>query len=710
MEILNMPKKPIYILGTGLSHDGSSCLLKDGKVCVAIEKERITRQKHDGGNDNAAIEYCLRAEGITIDDVSLIVQNATLGNFKYGSDYYDGERLFSEKGSIPIVTISHHLAHAYSCIGTSGFDNCNILIVDGMGNPYDECMDLQDAFIPDREVIEKTGLAHLFWEKDSYYAYDGKACTGLYKDFSDAAYYRRNYPMYPDGSRHSIGNVYNAASNYCFGNMMDVGKLMGLGPYGRPGIYYDEIYELKDGRVFVNYDWMGKFKRPARSYAEFRENFQYYADIAYWVQRETERALIYLVNARYEYNGHENLCYAGGVALNAVANARIIRETPIKNLYMQPAAGDNGIALGCAYYGWLEVMKEERQEHDGSTCFGISYPLEEVQEALDNYLPKHDPGLRKDILDQFFKLLPSYTRQANVAVSFNVSDYGFRQVVVSENEVAVLEKADSLSHTSVTVSEKDLYLGVLRPYLFQDDDFQYRFTVNNEEALEQFMMSVDWAGLSEALQQGLQSYRVSFVQDEDYLRTAARLIAEGNVLGWFQQGCEFGPRALGRRSILADPRDPAKRDFINARIKFREDFRPFAPSVPAEDVAEYFKYGYESPYMILVDQIRDEYRDKLKSIVHKDNSCRVQTVTPDWSPRYYGLLRAFKEETGVSVMLNTSFNKKGMPIVERPEEALDLFYETEMDYLVIENFIISKSKDKEATAGESIKELENQVQ
>ncbi|MGB3181578.1 MAG: carbamoyltransferase C-terminal domain-containing protein [Cyclobacteriaceae bacterium] len=702
-----MSKKPIYVIGTGLSHDGSSCLLKDGKVIVAIEKERITRQKHDGGNDNVAIEYCLKAEGITMDDVSLIVQNATLGNFKHGSGYYDGERLFSEEGDIPIVTISHHLAHAYSCIGTSGFNDCNILIVDGMGNPYDECMDLQDAFIPDQEMIEKTGLQHLFWEKDSYYQYDGHSCSNLYKDFSEAAYYRRNYPMYPDGSKHSIGNVYNAASNYCFGNMMDVGKLMGLGPYGKSGVYHDQIYDLKDGRIFVNYDWMGKFDRPARSYEEFRSHFQYYADIAYWVQRETERALIYLVNARYEHNGHKNLCYAGGVALNAVANARIIRETPIENLYTEPAAGDNGIALGCAYYGWLEVLKEQRQAHNGSTCFGVSYPEDEVREALETYLPKHDQLIRKQTLDRFFELLPDFASGADGVINFNVSDYGFRQVAAS-GQVSVTEKAQLQAHTSVVVTEKDLFLGVLRPELFQDDDFQYRFTVSDESALEQFMMSVDWADLATKLNNGLSGHKVSFVEDEDYIRTTARLIAEGNVIGWFQQGCEFGPRALGRRSILADPRDPSKRDFINARIKFREDFRPFAPSVPAEDVSEYFKYGYESPYMILVDQIRDEYRDKLRSIVHEDNSCRVQTVTPDWSPHYYNLLRAFKNESGVSVLLNTSFNKKGMPIVERPEEALDLFFETEIDYLVIGSFIVSKNTGAGTASVGTAQQFENQ--
>jgi predicted NodU family carbamoyl transferase len=705
-----MAKKPIYVLGTGLSHDGSSCLLKDGKVCVAIEKERVTRQKHDGGNDNEAISYCLRAEGITIDDLSLIVQNATLGNFKYGSGFYDKPRLFSEEGDIPIVTISHHLAHAYSCIGTSGFDNCNILIVDGMGNPYDECMDLQDSFIPDRETIEKTGLQHLFWEKDSYYHFEDEVCTGLYKDFSEAAYYRRNYPMYPDGSKHSIGNVYNAASNYCFGNMMDVGKLMGLGPYGKPGIYHDEIYKLKDGRIFVNYDWMGKFDRPARSYEEFIANFQYYADIAYWVQRETERALIYLVNARYEYNGNKNLCYAGGVALNAVANARIIQNTPIENLYMQPAAGDNGIALGCAYYGWLEVLKEQRQVHNGSTCFGISYSQDEVREVLEKYLPKHDPTIRKQTIDRFFEVLPEFANRAGVVINFNVSDYGFKQVVTT-GPISVNDQSEVQADTSVLVSEMDLYLAVLRPELLQDDDFQYRFTVSNESALEQFMMSVDWAGLAMKLNDGLLDYKVNFVKDEDYIHTTARLIAQGKVIGWFQQGCEFGPRALGRRSILADPRDPSKRDFINARIKFREDFRPFAPSVPVEDVSEYFKYGYESPYMILVDQIRDEYRDKLRSIVHENNSCRVQTVTPDWNPRYYDLLRAFKNESGVSVLLNTSFNKKGMPIVEKPEEALDLFFETEMDYLIIENFIISKNTGEGPASGKvTYEKLEKQEQ
>jgi carbamoyltransferase len=161
-------------------------------------------------------------------------------------------------------------------------------------------------------------------------------------------------------------------------------------------------------------------------------------------------------------------------------------------------------------------------------------------------------------------------------------------------------------------------------------------------------------------------------------------------VGWFQDGCEFGPRALGRRSILADPRNAEVGRFINAEIKFREDFRPFAPSVIREEVQTYWHRNQDSPYMILVDQVRNEWRDTLKSVVHQDGSSRVQTVTPDWNPKYYNLLKEFQSITGLPVLLNTSFNRRGMPIVETPKDAVDFFFSCKLDYLVIDNFIVEK--------------------
>jgi carbamoyltransferase len=183
---------------------------------------------------------------------------------------------------------------------------------------------------------------------------------------------------------------------------------------------------------------------------------------------------------------------------------------------------------------------------------------------------------------------------------------------------------------------------------------------------------------------------IDIVEVGDSIEETARMLAEGKTIGWFQGGSEFGPRALGHRSILADPRKPEMRDFINSKIKFREDFRPFAPSVPLEDVGIYFDCQYESPYMILVAPVRPEWIDVIPSVIHRDQSCRIQTVTEASDPKYYRLLHAFKRATGVSVLLNTSFNRRGMPIVEMPAQALDFFLRCALDVLVLNNHIVTK--------------------
>jgi carbamoyltransferase len=568
-------KKPIYVLGTGLSHDGSTCLLKDGRICVAIEKERVTRQKHDGGNDIAATMYCLDAEGITYDDLSLVVQNANFGMLKHGNNWWNGYRL--PTGDVPVVTISHHLAHAYSAIGTSPFEEAAVMVIDGCGSGMDDCLDLEGAVIAENPPPE---LRHLYFEKDSYYHFKDGKLTPVYKDFSPWGMGIHNCPMYPKTTMHSIGGVYLGVSTYVFSGLEDPGKLMGLAPYGRPGVYDFEIFDLRDGRAFVRYDWMHDFKRPCQDYAHFKRNFQYYADIAYWAQREIERAILYVFDARRELAPSDRVAYAGGVALNAVANRRVLTESKFKDIYIQPAAGDNGLAVGCAYYGWMEVLKKERVLHSGSKSFGRTYSAPSIGEALAE---------RKDTLEYF--------------------------------------------------------------------------------------------------------------ADEDYISLTAELLAQGNIVGWFQDGSEFGPRALGHRSILADPRNPETRNFINSNIKFREDFRPFAPSVLSEDVGVYFDCDYESPYMILTAPVRPEWRDLIPSVVHEDQSARIQTVTQDTSPKYHRLLSEFKKATGISVLLNTSFNRKGMPIVETPEQAIQFFLSCDLDVLVLGNHIVFKTPAESRDSG-----------
>lgn len=542
--------------------------MRDGEICVAIEKERITRVKHDGYNDNQAIEYCLGAEGITLGDVDLIVQNANFNNFDRGNFYFRGT-LRNIPPDARVVTVSHHLAHAYSVIGTAPFEDMAVLVIDGCGSSFDDCIDLGGAALP--FGIPDSDSAHLFFEKDSYYLYSGGSLKPVIKDFSPWGYFLKGYMMCPPTTKHSIGGLYTAVSHYIFHGMDDPGKLMGLAPYGKPGVYPFEAFELRDGRAFVKYDWMPAFLRPRIRFEDLRENFQYYADIACWIQHEIERALLYIIRSRYETAPAANLGYAGGVALNAVANSRILQESAFERMYVVPAAGDNGLAIGCAYYGWLEILARERRLHSGSAFFGKTYTPDAVTRALKQFGEK-----------------------------------------------------------------------------------------------------------------------IEYQLDPEWIETAADLLAQGKVVGWFEGGSEFGPRALGHRSILADPRIPSVGDFINAKIKMREDFRPFAPSVVKEDAARFFTGAIDSPYMILVAQTKAEFREVIPAVVHKDGSSRLQTVTADAAPAYYRLLRAFERRSGIPVLLNTSFNRRGMPIVENPEEALALFVESEMDALIIEGFTVIK--------------------
>jgi carbamoyltransferase len=560
---------PVYVLGTHVSHDGSACLLKDGKIAVAIEKERLTGIKHDGGNDNAAIQYCLRAEGITLRDVELVVQNANFDMFQGGNDWRNGERLVG--GASNIVTISHHLAHAYSAIGTAPFEEMAVLTIDGCGNCFADCIDLEGTRIP--ELPPTRDLEQSYFEKDSYYSCsaDGEV-TPIFKDFSPPAPSQR-LNMYPATTMHSIGGAYFGVSKYVFGGSEDPGKLMGLAPYGKPGVYGFEMFRLENGRVFLNYEWMGEFRNRSTGYAHMKKNFQYYADIAWHVQREIERALIYVVSNRYEMYPCPNLAYSGGVALNAVANSLIRTHTKFRDVYFQPAAGDNGLALGAAYYGWMKVMGKKRKQHNSRSNFGKTYTLKEIRAQL---------------------------------------------------------------------SRNSQYL--------------------------------------------------TFQQASDPAVAASALLAEGKVIGWFQGGSEFGPRALGHRSILASPTRGDLQGFINSKIKFREEFRPFAPSVTSESASTYFEMDFDSPYMILVATTRDTWKRQLPAVVHVDGSARVQTVHQDISPLFYRLHKEVEERTGIPILLNTSFNKRGTPIVETPGDAISLFLNTALDALVIENWVVLKKQ------------------
>ncbi len=561
--------KPIYVLGTGLSHNGSAVLLKDGKVCVAIEKERITRIKHDGGNDSEAIQYCLEAEGISLEDVTVVVQceNFTLPK----RDFFKGKRLFADSNQPKIIDISHHLAHAYSAIGTSPFSDCNVMVIDGCGSPLDQFIELHPE---QKNSIDASffQINQMQCEKDSFYHFDGQKLTPLIKDFSVMAEQTSNKFQLPT-TQHSIGGFYASISNYVFGDMDDVGKLMGLAPFGKTGIYNFDAFEFQSGRIFVKDDWKHHFTNPSQGYDYFKEHFDYYANVAKWAQEQVEKAVFNCIKNRVKQFPNENLCYSGGVALNAVANAKLEDLNLIENLYIEPAAADNGLALGCAFYGWLEYLKMPKVEHDGSTCFGKNYTKDEVNEAVVSY-------------DEFSK--------------------------------------------------------------------------------------------------------TEFDNEDELLNYCAKKLNDGKTVAWFQSGSEFGPRALGRRSILAHPGISGMKDHINRNIKFREDFRPFAPAVLKEKVSDYFEMGRNSPYMILVDKTRGEFVEQLKNVTHQDGSARVQTIEKSWNPKFYKLVEAFEKVSGIAVVLNTSLNRKGMPIVETPTQAFQLFKETALDVLVIEDTVLEK--------------------
>jgi predicted NodU family carbamoyl transferase len=695
-------KRPAYVLGTSLSHDGSACLLKDGRVAVAIEKERVTRIKHDGGNDTAAIRYCLEAEGIAVEDLALIVQNGIFGDFSRGNSFFGGPRLLRDDLPVPVVTISHHLAHAYSAIGMCPFSETAVLVIDGCGNALDECTDRQGLEPP---FAVDDDARHLYFEKDSYYLWREGRLQTVFKDFSPwVNLFVRTCPMMLNNiTKHSIGGVYAAASHYCVRGTADLGKLMGLAPYGREGVFKKRIFEFRDGRLVVNPDWMRGFDRPAGTADDFKRDFQYYADIAYWVQREVERALLDLVQARYETCPASNLAYAGGVALNAVANARILQESKFRQIYMVPAAGDNGISLGCAFYGWLEVLGRERVLHSGSTCFGRSYGRQRVAASLrsaDEIAASPPTSGMAGTAEKIESLLwnlqtgldPGVANSWSTKLRWEVAGVATFATEIRDGRLRVSRNAAGSVTAAVSGDANTIariFLGRLHPARALESG---RLQCTNLDALLYFYNGINWKAVVPENAAPLPLGDFSWRHESDIVGRAAQLLADGKVIAWFQGGSEFGPRALGRRSILADPRKPGVVDLINVRVKRREEFRPFAPSVLREDASTYFECDYESPYMILVAQVREQWREVLRSVTHRDGSARIQTVTPDWNPRYYRLLKACKQLTGLPVLLNTSFNRKGMPIVETPEEAINFFREADgLDALVMEDFVLERT-------------------
>ncbi len=588
------------ILGiSAFYHDSAACLIRDGKVLAAAQEERFTRKKHDFSFPTRAIDFCLKQGGISAAELDVVafydkpflkferILETYLAYAPHGilsflqamplwikqklwmKDYIQEELDFKGKVIFP----EHHQSHAASAFFPSPFQEAAFLTMDGVGE----------------------------WATTSF---------GTGKDNKITIEAEIRFP-------HSLGLLYSAFTYYT-GFKVNSGeyKVMGLAPYGRP-LYKDlilkELIDLKeDGSFKLNMKYFDYCAGLRMTNGHFHELFggpprkpesrvtQREMDLARSVQEVTEEVMLRIARHVHKTTGQKYLCLAGGVALNCVGNGRLLREGPFENIWIQPASGDAGGALGAAYFAWHQYLEKPRAT-DGKTD--------------------------------------------SMRGSFLGPDY-------SGEEIRVFLEKHGIPFT--------------------------------------------------------------LLKDEELAGTVADLLAKEKVIGWFQGAMEFGPRALGGRSILGDPRSPKMQEQMNLKIKFRESFRPFAPSVAAEKVSDYFEMTGESPYMLLVAPVKKERRremtaeemklegiellnvkrSEIPAVTHVDYSARVQTITASQHPRFYDLLRKFDEKQECPVLINTSFNVRGEPIVCTPEDAYRCFMRTHMDYLVLGNFLLEKERQK----------------
>ena len=614
--------KVTSILGvSAYYHDSAACLVQNGQIVAAAQEERFTRKKHDAGFPHHAVEFCLRQGGVGIRDVDYLVfydkpfvkferlletylsyAPKGLGSFLTAIPVWIKEKLFlrnllekafRQVGSLekkenlpPLLFGEHHESHAAAAFFPSPYEEAVVLCMDGVGE----------------------------WATTSAWVGRGNQLT----------------PLWEIPFPHSIGLLYSAFTYYT-GFKVNSGeyKVMGLAPYGEPKYVktiLDNVVDVKpDGTFRLNMDYFDYCTGLRMTNKKFDAVFggpprqpesaltQREMDLARSVQEVTEMVMLRLANSLHRETGLSNLCLSGGVALNCVGNGRVLREGPFSGLWIQPAAGDAGSALGAAlnvHYGYLNQPRE---------CQG--------------------PG-------------------------------------------------DAM---------RGSYLGPC----FSNEEI--------ETSLKQL------------------EARYERVEDSDLYRRVAEYLAEGKVIGWLQGHMEFGPRALGGRSILGDPRSEKMQSVMNLKIKYRESFRPFAPSVLRERVSDFFEMDTDSPYMLLVAPVAEKRRlavqpdqqqlwgidllnvpkSDIPAVTHVDYSARVQTVSPDTNPRYYQLLQEFEKQTGCAVLINTSFNVRGEPIVCTPEDAYRCFMRTEMDVLVLENCLVLKEHQKPVPKDETwMKEFE----
>jgi carbamoyltransferase len=586
----------MFILGlSAYYHDSAAALIKDGEIVAAAQEERFTRKKHDFDFPRNAVDYCLNSQGITISDVAYVVfYDKPILKFERLLETYVAtapKGFVSYARALPlwlkhklwmpttikkelgfdkdILFTQHHQSHAGSAFYPSPFQEAAILTIDGVG---------------------EWTTNSLGYGKDNHFTIDKEI-------------------QFP----HSLGLLYSSFTYFC-GFKVNSGeyKVMGLAPYGEScyvNKIYDELIDLKDdGSFHLNLKYFNYLSGLTMTNDSFGDLFdgprrvpeapitQREMNLAASIQKVTEDCMLKQADYLAKTTGSKNLVLAGGVALNCVGNGRLARESSFKNIWIQPAAGDAGGALGSALCVWHGYLNNPRKV-DG----------------------------KKDL-----------QKQSLLGPCFN------------NNQVKA--KLDELG------------------------------AVYTE------------------------------LQDDMLFTTTAKILADEKVVGWFQGRMEFGPRALGSRSIIADPRSPAMQSKLNLKIKFRESFRPFAPAILLENAEEYFEIEGESPYMLLVAPVKPNKRkemtaeeeklfgiaklniprSEIPAVTHVDYSARIQTVSQDSHPRFHALIKAFKEETGCPILVNTSFNVRGEPIVCEPESAYTCFMRTNMDVLIIENFLLRK--------------------
>ncbi|MEW5946528.1 MAG: carbamoyltransferase C-terminal domain-containing protein [bacterium] len=545
----------------GLCHDSGAALISGDRI-VAVSEERLSRVKHDPEFPVRSINYVLKACGVrAVNDIDVMV-------FSYVERSADAiSRLIRDrlkyKGRLHYIR--HHDAHAASAFYVSPFEDAAILVIDGCGSWMDEA---------------ETGasphyLSTLTWklrEIQSLYRGDGNHINLIHRTNSAADY------SIGAGILYSLGSMILG-----FGEM-GAGKLMALAAYGgRKPVFKSPFFEdFRAGDIIARGlpgadpmmpDNVELYARKLFGMKPRRPGEQItnrHAEFAHFIQKEAEAVMLKLANHLHDITQAENLCVSGGVALNCLANKLILDNTPFRNLFIQPAATDTGIPLGCALHGYHKLLNRPKKFNLDTVFLGRTYTTGEIEAALDKF-----KGIK-------------WSSPGNIAVK------------------------------------------------------------------------------------------------------CARLLSEGKVVGRFTGGCELGPRALGNRSILADPRNPKIKDHLDNNVKFRESFRPYAPAVLEEHAREFFDLKTPSPFMLLAAAVHEDKRPLITAVTHVDGTSRIQTVSVNENPGFYKLISEFYKLTGVPLVLNTSMNTAGEPIVETPADALKMLTSTELDCLILENVLVEK--------------------